>query len=282
MPHARITHPSRPTLEFRQGQTDSDSREAVTNIAREIGVERPPLVHVITQERTRQLRGRVTAPRRARNDSDTSDWQQALANYIDQLESHCDEFQGFGSSAYTFEDDIRSDSFNVIFEGVEWTLTPGSPYEFVYDLSLIIGRGVMESKPIQRRNPTVQTGMNVPATVGGHDLAGLREMKVSRDVGFSPNAVYDTDSAENNDVVPEDGVQHRIVFRGTHTGSDSQRATADDNLQSLIDGNQVTFQTRFPGYALDGFVTGYETNLESRFGTQSHQFALTFVEGQRA
>lgn len=282
MAHASIDHPTRGTLEFKQAQTDADSRQAKTNIARGIGTERTPLVHIATRDRTRTINGRVTAPRRADNDPNTSDWRQALANYIDTVESHLDEFQGAGTNAYTFTDDIRSTSFNVVFESVEWTLTAGRPYDFEYEISLIIGRGVMEDRPRDPRNPTVDTSMDVAAKVGGFDLPGLRELRSTREVEFDAKAIYDKTTAENNDVVVTDGTQQTLVFRGTHTGTDSQRASADSDLEGLIGSGQVTFETAWPGYDLDGFVVGYDSDLEARFGDEMHHFTLTFVEGEPA
>lgn len=282
MPHARLTHPTRPTLEFRQGQTDEESIEAVADITAEIGVNRPPLVHIETRERTRRITGRVTAPRRAQNDGTTSDWEQALANYVDLLEAHCDEFQGFPpSSGYTFVDDIRSESLNAVLHGVEWTLMPGSPYEIEFSADVTIGRGTFDDRAIQTRDPSVDTAMSVPAKAGGNDLPGLREMVVRREFGIDPRPVYDVSSAENNDIVASDGVRQMVTYRGTHTGTDATRAAADAALAGL-QGSQVTFETRFPGYDLDGFVLDYSSNLEARLGAGMHQYSLVFIEGDRA
>lgn len=278
MSHARLTHPSRPTLEFRQGQTDSDQRQAVTNVANQIGSDLPTLVHIQTKEGERQIDGRVTAPRRARNDGSTSDWQQALANYVDLLEAHCDEFQGLG---YTLVDDVRSTSKRVIYESVEWSIGQGRPFDLEYTCNFKIGRGTLDEKAIERRNPTVNSGMSVAATVDGNDLPGLREMRVRREVGIDVRAIYDADNAENNDAIAEAGEQQQITFRGTHTGSDATRAAADSTLEALLGAGQVTFTTRFPGYAVDGFVTGYDSDLESRFGANSHHFSLQFIIGDR-
>lgn len=280
MSHARLTHPDRPTLSFNQVQTDADEREAVANIARELAADRPALVHIQTRSRRRTLSGRVTAPRRARNDGTTSDWRQALANYVDRIEAHVDEFQG--APGYTFEDDIRNDSFNVVLESAEWALTQGNPYEFEYDITLLIGRGVFESQPIDLQNPTVGSPSDVIATVDGNDLPGLREMRGAKSLSFDESALYDKQSAENNEIVAEEGVEHRVTIRGTHTGSDATRAAADDNLQALIGGGQVTLSTNFPGYDIDGFVLGYNSDLESRRGTRSHDYDLTFIEGTPA
>lgn len=280
MPHARLTHSTRGTLNFRQGQADEDPRDAVANITAELGVDRPPLVHTETRERQRNIRGRVTAPRRASDDPDTSDWQQALANYVDELESHVDEFQGLG---YTFEDLQSGESMRAVLERVEWALSQGAPYEVEYDAAVIVGRGTMGARTVDRRNPTVNTAMSVAARVDGNDLPGLRELRVQRSIGVNPSPVYDRGSAENNDVVVEEGVQHEVTFQGTHTGSASARASADSTLDGLAASkNPVTLETRFPGYSLDGFVVGYDSDYEQRFGGQSHHYTLQFVEGTRA
>ena len=280
MPHTRLTHPTRGTLEFRQTQTDEERREAVGSIAAELGVDRPPLVHIQTRDRTRSLRGRVTGPRRAAADPDTDDWQQALANYVGLLESHVSEFQGTG---YTFEDDIRDVSVNAVYHSLEWTLKPGAPYEIEFDCGITIGRGTFGTRGLDRRTPTVDTSMDVAARVDGKDLPGLRQMAVSRSFGINPNPVYNRTSAENNDVVATEGVRHEISFEGTHTGTDAERTAADDALHALI-GQQtpVTFETRFPGYNVEGYVMGYNSTLEARFGTGSHHYSLRFIEGTKA
>lgn len=280
MTHARLTHPTRGTLQFRQPQTDGDQREAVGNVTPELGVDRPPLVHIETRDRTRSLRGRVTAPRRAEADPDTDDWEQALANYVDLLESHVSEFQGTG---YTFEDDIRDVSVSAVYHSLEWTLSQGAPYEIEFDAGVTVGRGTFDSAGLSRRTPTVNSGMSVAARVDGNDLPGLRQMAVSRSFGVEVNAVYNRTSAENNDVVANEGVRHEITFDGIHTGTHAERRAADDALEALLgQRDPVAFETRFPGYTLQGYVLGYDSNLEARFGENSHHYSLRFVEGTRA
>lgn len=283
MTHARLTHPDRPTLEFRQPQQDTDNQESETNIMTDLGSDSKPLVHITTKQRSRSIRGTVTGPRRAANDPNTSDWRQALANYVDVLESHVDEFQGFHpESGYTFEDDVKSESLNAVYHGLSWTLSKGSPYEVEFEADVTIGRGTFESDRVRRRNPTVQSGMSVAARVGGVELPGLRRMEVSREFPVETKAVYDKDSAENNDVAASEGVQQQVVFEGTHSGSRSARRSADAALAGLQDGSQYSFETAFPGYSLDGFVVGYETAFEARFGKQRHDYTLRFVEGEPA
>lgn len=276
MPHARLTHPTRGTLQFRQGQSDADRRDAVSNIAPELGVDRPPLVHVETRERDRSITGRVTAPRRAANDSATSDWEQALANYVAELEAHVDEFQGSG---YTFEQDLMGTSTNAVYHGLEWTLTPGLPHELDFTCELTVGRGVFDERPLTVDYPTVNSGMDVAGRVDGNDLDGMRLFKANRSFGYDPNPVYNKSSAENNDIVATGGVTHEVTFEGTHTGDVATRKAADDALEALIGAGQVTFETRFPGYSLDGFVLGYESNFENRHGASQHQYTLRFLEG---
>lgn len=279
MPHARLTHSTRDTLEFRQGQLDEDASEAVTNATAELGVDRPTLVHTETREVERSIRGRVTAPRRAANDAGTSDWRQSLANYVDRLESHVDEFQGEG---YTLTDDQRDTDERGVLEAVEWSLGQGSPYEIEYSATVRVGRGTMDARSVDYRNPSVQSSMTVAATVDGTDLPGLRELRVRRSIGVNVSANYDRGSAENNDVVGEEGVQQVVTFEGTHTGTASARASADATLDGLVATKEpVDMVLRFPGYTLSGFVIGYDSNLEQRFGGNSHQYSLRFAEGIR-
>lgn len=280
MPHARLTHPTRGTLEFRQGQSDEYTREAVTNITAEIGVDRDPLVHTETRDSRRSIRGRVSAPRRAQNDSSTSDWRQALANYVDLLESHVDEFQGDG---YTFEDDQLGISKQAILESVTWELSRGQPYDVEFDASVIVGRGVFESQPIDRRTPTVDTSQDTYLVIDGVACPGMRQYQKTTEVGVEPRAVFDRDSSENNDVVPEAGVTERIAFEGTHTGTQTERANADAALDNLLaTAGPVTCETLFPGYNLDGYVTAYESDFDSGYANNRHNYRIEFTVGQRA
>lgn len=279
MPHASISHPRRGTLEFRQAQQDDDTQTADANVISDTGSGLPPLVHVESRERDRSIRGLVTAPRRAEADPDTNDWQQALANYVVRLERHVDVLQGDG---YTFTDDIRGESVNAVYHTVEWTLNAGRPYEVDFTAELTVGRGVFPSEPVDIPSVTVDTSMNVAARVGGVDLPGLRQMRVRREFSVDVTPLYNKDSAESNDIQASGSVQHQVSFDGTHTGTDSQRAAADDDLEALIGDASTTFETRFPGYSLDGAVMEYESNLESTFGTNMHQYSLRFLEAREA
>lgn len=280
MTHARITHPTRGTLEFLQPQSDDDTREAVANVPSEVGNPGPPLVHVETRERSRMLRGTVTGPRRARNDPDTNDFRQALANYVTRLEAHVTEFQG--GDGYTFEDDVRGESMPVVYSSVEWSISGGEPYQVDFTAEFDVGQPAMDVRELDYSPPTTQDLGGVAARVGGYDLPGLRDLRVRRSFGVSVNAIYNKSSAANNDIIQNEGERREVTFKGTHTGTKSERATADANLESLIGGGQVALETAFPGYTLDGFVTGYDPSLETRHGGNKHHFELSFMEGRPA
>lgn len=280
MVDARLTHPTRPTLPFHQRQLDSDETSPVANITKEIGTDRDPLIHTQTRERAESIRGLVTGNRRAENDPTTSDPRQAIANYADLLESHVDNFQGDG---YTYEDDILDKNLTGMLTSIQWSVTPGQPDSLDYQASFTVGQGVMESQPITRQNPTVDTGMDVMLRVDGIDLPGMRDYQLSREINVDAKGVFDRDTAQNNDIVPQEGAVTTITFEGTLTGSASSRATTDANLNALVaTDNEVTLETKFPGYNLDGFVTGYDSDQRQELGTEQHYFTLEFTEGIKA
>jgi len=279
MSHIRLTHPDQKTLNFLQGQQDSFEREAVANPISELATDRPTLVHTETREGTRTIRGTVTGLKRKR-DSGASGAVQALADYAEELESHVDEFQGDG---YTLEDDQLDIQKRGILESIEWSLTPGRIYELDYEATVRLGRGTFESRSITRRNPTVDTGQAPMLIVDGNDLLGMRDYQMNRSVGVNVNAVFDRDSAENNDVVFEKGTQQTVVFEGEHTGTLTERQNADTALDALVaTKNSVTLETRFPGYNLDVFVTNYESTLEQQHGGNSHRYRIEIIEGTRS
>jgi hypothetical protein len=280
MSHIRLTHPDRATLPLRQGQQDSFKRKAVANATSELATDRPTLVHTETRESTRTIRGTVTGLKRKR-DSGASDAVQALTNYAAELESHVDEFQG--DPGYTLEDDQLNISKTGVLESIEWSLTPGRIYELEYEATVRLGRGTFESRAITSRTPTVDTGQTPMLIVDGNDLPGMRDYKMNRSVGVNVNAVFDRDSAENNDVVFENGTEQTVVFEGEHSGTLTDRQNTDAALAALVARqNSVTLETRFPGYSLDIFVTNYESTLEQQRGGNSHRYRIEMIEGTRA
>jgi len=279
MTHIQLTHPTRDTLPLRAGQQDDYQRDAVANITNELATDRTSLVHTETREATRTVRGSVTGLRRKR-DSAASDAVQALANYADELESHVDEFQGDG---YTLEDTELDYSKRGILESVEWSLTPGRVYELDYEATFQVGRGTFETRSTEPLNPTVDTGLNVMLRVDGTDLPGMRDYRLRRSVGVEPRAVFDRDTAENNDILINEGDQRVITFEGVHSGTLTERQNADAALDALVGTKEnVTLETRFPGYNLGVFVTNYTSTLEQQRGGNSHRYRIEMVEGERA
>lgn len=280
MSHARLTHPTRPTLEFYRAQNDEAERSASLSLANQLGTDRPTLVHTETREVSRTVTGSVSAPERAQNDPNTTDWRQALANYADLLEASVDEFQGEG---YTFDGDQLNTSKPAVLEAVEWSLSPGRIYELQYEASVLIGNGTFESANVTRQNPTVDDSLATMIEVDGVECPGMRDFSVRREIGTETKGIFDRDSAENNDIVITEGAQRQLVFEGVHSGTRSARETADDALNSLLAlADPVTLDTYFPGYSIEGYVTAYNSTLEQQRGDTSHRYRLEFQEGQRA
>lgn len=281
MAHARLTHPTRETVPFHQGQTDEYSRQAVASVVRNIGDNTQPLVNTETREANRSATGSVTARRRAANDPDTSDGRQALANYVDRLEAAVDEFQG--DPGYTLVDDQLGYARTGILESVSWSLTPGRPDELDYEAAFVEGQGVFEERTVTRENPTYDTGMDVYATVDGETLPGMRQYQLERAITLKPKAIFDRDSAENNDIVVEEGPQRRITFQGLISGPTADRETKDQALEATVaTKTKIQFDTKFPGYTVEGFVTAYQSTLEQQRGGNAHRYRLEFTEGERA
>lgn len=286
MPHARLTHPSRPTIEFRGGQESETQREAVASVTNELATERTPLVHTETREVTETERGTATGLRRARNDPDTSDPRQALANYAVELEAHVDEFQG--DPGYTYENDQAGTAKDAVLERVEWRINPGQTYELDYEATVHIGRSLFDSRSISPESVTVGAPFDAMLRLDGVELPGMRDYRVETSIGVSPTGVFDRDSAENNDIVPEEGRGRRVTYTGVHTGTRTQRANADAALRDrLATKNNITLETYFPGYSIDGYLVGYTStfNQSTAFGEQldgAHRYSIQFVEGTRA
>jgi len=275
MADARLTHPTRPTLPFYQRQSDEENRTLVADAFQPIGSE--PKVYTESRQRGESIRGLVTGNRRAANDPDTNDKRQALANYVDRLESHVDEYQGDG---YTYEDDILDVSKNAILREVTWEIQPGQVDSLIYTADVVVGRGVLTERDISRERPTVNTSMTPMLRVDGIDLPGMRRYEVAKNLKVEEKPIFDRDSAENNDIVVESGAQRIITFEGTFTGDASQRAATDDALDDLLaTRDAVTLETKFPGYEIEGFVKQFDSDQRSEFGSQRSDYTFQFVEG---
>jgi len=279
MSHLSLTHPDRATLTFLQGQQDSFARAATANTTSELATDRPTLVHTETREGTRTIRGTLTGLKQKR-DSTASDAVQALATYAAELERHVDEFQGDGYQLTDTQLDIQKRG---ILESIEWSLSPGRVYDLEYEATVRLGRGTFESQAITTPTPQVNAGQTPMLIVDGNDLPGMRDYRVSRSVGVSANAVFDRESAENNDIVFETGVEQTVVFEGVHSGTLADRQNVDAALAGLVaTQDSVTLDTKFPGYSLLVFVTNYESTLEQQRGGNSHRYRIEMIEGTRA
>lgn len=286
MTHARLTHPTRPTIEFRGGQQSDQQREAVANVTNELATDRTPLVHTETRDVRFAERGTATGLRRAAGDPDTTDARQALANYAVELEAHVDEFQG--DPAYSYVADQTGDETNAVLESVEWSLTPGRTYELDYEASIIAGRSTFAAEGITPEDVTVGPATGPMLRVDGVACPGMRDYRVATSIGVETSAIFNRSTAENNDVLPGEGRQRRVSFEGVHTGTRSERATADAALNDLLaTKTNITLETTFPGYSMDGFLIGYNSTFSQNRSFDdategSHQYRIEFVEGQRA
>lgn len=281
MADARLVHSDRGTLPFEQRQRDEAQREAQASITAELGTDRPPLVHTETRNHQRNIRGRVTANNLASDDPDTDDQRQALANYADLLESHCDEQQGF--YGYTYEDDILGEELNCAIESVSWSMMRGQPYDFEFDVTVHVGQPTMGSESRNPRNPTPGAPFDTMLRVDGETCPGMRQYEVERSVGFEVKGIWNRETAENNDIVLEEGAQQVIRFEGTITGTREERESKDAALRDrLATADPITLETRFPGYELGGYVVGYNSEQRREHGERMHYYTLQFIEGTRA
>jgi len=287
-PHARLTHPVRPTLEFRGGQSSETQREAVASVTNELATDRKPLVHTETRDVRHTERGTATGMRRAQNDPDTSDAYQALANYAVELEAHVDEFQGASvDDGYTYENDQTDTGHPAVLESIEWSITPGRRYELDYEGSIIVGNGTMSAEDISPESVTVGATFDAMLRLDGIELPGFRDYRIATSIGVDPNPVFNRESAANNDIINTEGQQRRVAFEGVHTGTQTGRAADDAALSDrLATKENVTLETRFPGYSMGGYLVGYNSTFEQNraFGATpgSHRYRIEFVEGQRA
>lgn len=288
MSHARLTHPSRPTLEFRTGQQSESQRQAQANVINGVATDRPPLVHTETREVTESERGSVTGLRRAENDPDTSDPYQALANYALELEAHVDEFQGAGGDGYTYVNDQSGAAKDCVLESVEWSLTPGQRYELDYQATVQIGRAVYQARPIDPESVVAGAPFEAMLRLDGVELPNMRDYRVATSVGLNPRPVFDRDSAENNDIMADGGRQRRVTFEGVATGTRSDRQAFDSAVeQRLATRDPITLETRFPGYEIDGYLIAHSPTWEQQrsFGDArdgANRYSITFIEGTRA
>jgi hypothetical protein len=225
------------------------------------------------------MEGTVTAPKLSQDSAFSSDWRQALAEWIVKFESFCYELQGAG---YDLVDNNRNKTVAVVLERTQWRLTAGAPYEIEWEIEVRLGEGVLPQDARTEKTANVQTSMTVPASVGGFDLPGLRDLTVERSFEVNENALAFEDTAENNLIVADSGVSHRIRYRGEFAGTATERQQFDSDINSLIGDEGRTFQTRFPGYSVDGVVLTFRSDFQAQFAGNKHNYELEFLESEPA
>jgi len=275
MSHLTLTHPQRPDLSLPQGQSDNYGRTAVTDIAAPVeDNDRPPAVHTRGRENERQVTGLFTAG----SDASTQG-RQAVANFLDKLETRVDIKQGEG---YDVADQQLSTSISGILPSMTWRFQSGRPFEVQYELSLQVGKGTNQTGALDRRFPIVNNGMDTMLEVDGIPLPGWRQYESTREVQTEVKPRFSRDTAQTNDIIIQSKAVQTITFRGTHTGPQAQRASDDAALDDLLaTKEEVQCKTKIPGYTVPGFVTGYDSDFNADFGEEKHNYELQFTVGER-
>ncbi len=274
-----LQHPSVGTLELRRAQQDERNEDTQPEIFNDPAVDSPPLVLVAERTGSYTMEGTVTAPKLSQDSAFSDDWRQALAEWIVKFESFCYELQGAG---YDLVDTHRNKTVPVVLNRTQWRLTAGAPYEIEWEIEVDVGEGVLPQEPRTEKTANIQSAMTVPASVGGFDLPGLRDMTVQREFDVDPNARAFEDTAESNIIIGDSGVMHQIRYRGEFAGTATERQTFDSDINSLIGDEGRTFQTRFPGYSVDGVVLNFRSDFQAQFAGNKHNYELEFLESEPA
>lgn len=272
MTYLTLTHPERPDFNLPQPQSDDNQRQAITDIAAPLGSEEPPNVHTRGRQAERQINGLYLSDR-----GGDQSRRQDVADFIDNLEQRTDQFQGEG---YTLLDEQLDTSRGVILNSSTWQIQPGRPYEVRYELGVQVGIGTAEVQSVGLRNPTVNDSMDTYLEIDGIPLPGMRQYESTTEVPTEVNPRFNRDTAETNDIIIENKETQRIIYRGTHTGPQVDRAAADRALRDLLATKiEVECKTKVPGYTLDGFVTSYNSDFNGDFGETKHNYELEFTVG---
>jgi len=234
-----------------ESTTTSEARLNVTSVQTKDSDET-----IITGFRSAEqnpLSGTVTGPRLARNGDYPSDKRDAIAQYINELESFVSPTQGVG---YTLSDDERDRDTTVIVQTATWTISYGAPYEARWTLDVARGEGVLSSSP----RSVADTTPNSSETIDSTDMGTIDEKRteLSIDVDVSPIAYAD---ASETIIVPNSGVTRRVTISARKGGTLSSLRSFDDTMRGYV-GNKSTrtFQTAMPG-------TSHEVLIESYDGT---------------
>lgn len=267
------------TLVFDGAQQDERGETANPDLYNDPTNPDPPQVHVDVRESEIGVNGRLSAPRLATRAEYSNDWRTALAEWVVQYESFCTQFQRPG---YTFTDPLRDISRTVVMDNAEWSINAGAPYEIQYRTNLITGEAVLEDRDVAEKAATPQPVSDPMGVLGDTDLTGLTSMSVVRsfDTEVNPRAYTGIGTAEKNEIVAKSGVTHRVEYEGQFEGTRAERQTFDNTLDGLVGTEETTFQTAFPGYAIDGSLLNYNSNYAAETGTKLHAYTLEFIEGE--
>jgi hypothetical protein len=266
------------TLVFEGAQQDERSETANPNLYND-PTQRDTKVHVDERESEIGVNGRLSAPRLAQRDAYSDDWRTALAEWVVQYESFCTQLQAPG---YTFIDPLRDISRTVVMDSVEWTINAGSPYEIQFQTNLITGEAVLEPQDIAEKTANPKPKTDPMGVIAGTNLTGFTSMSVRRffKTKTNPKAYSGIDTATKNEIVAESGLTHKIEYEGQFTGDYAERQSFDNTLDALIGKtDEITFQTAFPGYAIDGALLRYDSNFAAETGVKMHSYQLEFMEG---
>lgn len=260
-------------VELYQAQESERASEAnvnVTSIPMEAAEDQ--IVTALERQKSPSLSGTATGIRLSGLSGYSSDPQTALAEWVQQFESLCNEAQGSG---WTLTDDERNDSIQVVVSEASWTrVETGAPLEVAWTLQCEVGEGVLTD---QARSPTSATP-NSAETLDGTDLGSIDEKRTATTVEMEvfPIALGD---ASDTILIPEGGQVREVTISGRVGGSKSELRSFDDTMDALVGGNtQATYQTAFPGTTHEVVVGGYASTFAAG-DPHTLRYTLTLHEG---
>jgi len=266
------------TLVFEGAQQDDRTEQADPDIYNDPTQDIPPQVNVERRASEIGVNGRLSAPRLAQRVEYDDDWRTALAEWVVQYESFCTQFQQPG---YTFVDPLRDIERTVVMDQAEWTINAGAPYEIQFRTNLLTGEAVLEQEDIVEKTAAPRPKSDPMGVLNEISLPGFTSMTVGRtfEAEVNPRAYSGIDTATENEIVAKSGITHRIEYEGQFTGTREERQNFDKALNDVVGTFQLSFETAFPGYTLDGYLLDFDSNYRAQSGTKLHKYSLEFIEG---
>lgn len=214
--------------------------------------------------------GIATGNRLAQQSKFSNDPNEALAEWVVEMETYVNGSQGSG---WTFQDDERGDTFNVLAETFGWQRNKGERLQVLWDLSLKWAQGMMEDAS------TSPDAVNPSTTwkLDGKELPGMashRQQKRQR-IKIYPIALADPGQNEGK---ASSGATRQIMIRGQVTDQTGLNSF-DDRMQSLIGQDTIVdFESAFPGRTKQVMVRNYDSIREAG-RTRLGDYTLELVEG---